>query len=508
MDLAPIQPHGSVSAAEQKFERGRRTFGFWFGPLAFAAILLIPMPGLTPEAQRLAAVIALTLIYWICESIPIPITALLGPALCVFLGVAPAKTVLASFADPVIFVFIGSFLIAQAVMTHGLDRRIALSILSLKWVGNSTRRILFAFGAIAAFLSMWLSNTATTAMLLPIALGILGVMTDLMTEQRGIRVEMRDLRMSRGLLLMTAYAASVGGIATPIGTPPNLLGRALIEEQTGIKISFLEWMSFGVPLVVVMFVILYFVIVRFHPPEVRELTGLKEYLSLRRASLGAWTRGQLNACLAFGLAVLLWVTPGIMNLVLGNDHAALKWYDTHLPEGIIAILAAGALFLLPVNWKERKFTLTWEEAVHIDWGTILLFGGGIALGSLATSTGLAGVVGRGIFESTGVAGLLSITFLSILLGIVISETASNTASANIVIPVAIAVALAAGVDPILPAIGACLGASFGFMLPVSTPPNAIVYGSGMIPIPSMVKTGVVFDVIGLFLILAGVLLLV
>lgn len=508
MESAPIGTEGRISAAEIKFERARRSIGLWLGPLAFIAILLIPMPALTPEAHRLAAVLAFTLIYWICEPIPIPITALMGPSLCVLLGVAPAKTVLASFADPIIFVFIGSFLIAQAVMTHGLDRRLAISILSIKWVGNSTRRILFAFGAIAAFFSMWLSNTATTAMLLPIALGILGVMTDLMTEQRGIRVEIRELRLSRGLLLMTAYAASVGGIGTPIGTPPNLLGRALIEEQTGIRISFVEWMSFGVPLVIVMFVVLYFLMIRLHPPEVRELTGLGEYLQGRREALGRWTRGQINACIAFGVAVTLWVTPGILNMALGNNHPAIKWYEGHLPEGVIAVLAAGLLFLLPVSWKDRKFTLTWEEAVHIDWGTILLFGGGIALGGLASSTGLAEVAGRGIFEITGVASLVAITFLSILMGIVISETTSNTAAANIVIPVAIAVAKAAGVDPIVPAIGACLGASYGFMLPVSTPPNAIVYGSGMIPIPSMVKTGVAFDIIGLVLVLAGVLLLV
>jgi len=497
-----------ITQTEERIERWRQSIGLWLGPVVFVALLAAPFPkSISPQAHRLAAVLGWTLIYWVCEPIPIPVTALLGPALCVVLGVADAKVLLASFADPVVFVFIGSFLLAEAMIVHGLDRRVALTILSLPWVGDSPRRILFAFGAVAAFVSMWLSNTATTAMLLPIALGILGEMGVLLERQTGKPVDLASLRMSRGLLLMTAYAASVGGIGTPIGTPPNLIGIGMIREMAGVSITFFGWMKFAVPLLVVMYLILYVLIVWLHPPEAARLEGMAEYLKKRRAELGPWTRGQANTLAAFLAAVTLWVAPGPLALIAGANSPIMGAYQKYLPEGIIAVLAACLLFFLPVDRRARRFTLTWEQATRIDWGTILLFGGGIALGTQAFNTGLAKAVGEGALQTTGITSLGGITFLAIALGIVISETTSNTASANMVIPVAIAVAKAANVDPILPALGACLGASYGFMLPVSTPPNAIVYGSGMISIPSMVKTGVIFDVLGLFMIWGGLMLL-
>jgi len=499
---------GRISETEERIERWRQSIGLWLGPLVFVVLLAVPLPGqISPQAHRLAAVLGWTLVYWVCEPIPIPVTALLGPALCVALGVAEAKALLASFADPVVFVFIGSFLLAEAMTVHGLDRRIALTILSLRWVGDSTRRVLFVFGAIAAFLSMWISNTATTAMLLPIALGILGEMGGLLARQTGQTVELSRLRLSRGLLLMTAYAASVGGIGTPIGTPPNLIGIGMIRELAGKSINFVGWMKFAVPMLLVMYGILFGLIVWLHPPEAARLEGMSGYLRGRRAELGPWTRGQVNTLVAFLTAVTLWVAPGVLALVAGANSHAMDVYQKLLPEGIVAILAACLLFFLPVNWKARRFTLTWAEAARIDWGTILLFGGGIALGTQAFSTGLAQALGEGALKATGITSLGGITFLAVAMGILISETTSNTASANMVIPVAIAVAKAAQVDPVLPALGACLGASYGFMLPVSTPPNAIVYGSGMIPIPSMVKTGIIFDILGLFLIWGGLLLL-
>ncbi|MCX7019529.1 MAG: DASS family sodium-coupled anion symporter [bacterium] len=484
----------------------RGNIGLVLGPVLFLGLLIFPLPGLKPEAARLAAVMALTMIFWICEPVPLPVTALLGPCLCVVLGIADAKTLLASFGDPVVFVFLGSFLLAQAMMTHHLDRRLALTLLGFEWVGRSTRRILFVFGAVAAFISMWLSNTATTAMLLPIALGILAEMGDLARKQTGREVDLRRLRLSSGLLLMTAYAASVGGIGTPIGTPPNLIGIGMIHKLTGVKITFFQWMTFAVPTLVVMYVALYALILFFNPPEFTHLPGLAQYLRERKAALGAWTRGQVNSLAAFLAAVVLWVLPGVLSLVFGDASPAVKTCSALLPEGVVALLAASLLFFLPVDWKARRFTLTWEEAERIDWGTILLFGGGIALGSLMFTTGLAEAIGHFLLRTTHVSGLWGITIVSIAAGILISETTSNTASANMVIPLAVSMATTAGVNPVLPALGACLGASYGFMLPVSTPPNAIVYGSGMIPITKMMRTGIVFDVIGLGLILAGVMI--
>jgi len=343
-------------------------------------------------------------------------------------------------------------------------------------------------------------------MLLPIAVGILSEIHRLLASQ-GVSVsEVSRLRMSRGLLLLTAYGASAGGLGTPVGTPPNLIGIGMIQDLLGVRITFVDWMKMALPMVLTMYLALYFLIVRLHPPEAKALLGMSDYFRQRRETLGPWSRGQKNALAAFLTAVGLWIAPGAIGVVLGWDSPALAVYQKNLPEGIAAVLAASLLFLLPVDWKSRTFTLTWEEAVKIDWGTILIFGGGIALGSLAFSTGLAHTLGEAILATTGVRSLAGITFLSILIAVLVSEATSNTASANMVIPVAISVAQAAGVDPLLPALGACLGASYGFMFPVSTAPNAIVYGSGMVPITSMIKTGFLFDLIGLFVIWGGLML--
>lgn len=496
-----------LSEAEERFERWRKTVGLFLGPLIFGLLLLFPIQGVSPEAQRLAAVMGFVLTWWVCEPIPIPMTALLGPALCVVLGVAPAKTILAGFGDPIIFVFLGSFILAQAMTVHGLDRRLALTILGTPWVGNSTRRLLFAFGLVAAFLSMWLSNTATTAMLLPVALGILREVGGLEEKRTGQPVDIRRLRMSTGLMLMTAYAASAGGIGTPIGTPPNLIGIGMLDTTAGVHISFTRWMSFALPILCAMYGVLYLLIIWLHPPEVRQLSGLSSYLIERRRALGGWTRGQVNTLLAFAFAVALWTAPAFLALFAGSDSPVAKNYNKLVPEGVAALFGAGLLFVLPVDWKERRFTLTWDQATRIDWGTIFLFGSGIALGGLAFSTGLANALGDFVVKATGLSGPSGLSLVSAFLGIFVSEATSNTASASMVVPVSIAVAQEAGVNPVPPAIAACLGASYGFMLPVSTAPNAMVYGTGMVPITRMARTGFLFDVSGLLIIWLGVRLL-
>ncbi len=262
-------------------------------------------------------------------------------------------------------------------------------------------------------------------------------------------------------------------------------------------------MSLAIPLMIAMYVVLYLLMICIHRPEISKVAGVEEYIGARRQELGGWSAGQRNALIAFLVAVTLWVLPGFLAVAFGVHSRAYEGYSVRLHEGTVAILAAAVLFFLPVNWKKRKFTLTWDQAVRIDWGTILLFGGGLALGGLMFKTGLAEVIGKSLMESTGASSLWGITAAAIAMGIIVSETTSNTASASMVIPVMIALAKAAGVSPIPPALGACFGASYGFMLPVSTPPNAIAYASGMVPITRMVKTGIVFDICGFFLILGA-----
>jgi solute carrier family 13 (sodium-dependent dicarboxylate transporter), member 2/3/5 len=491
--------HGTapmISAGEERFEQLRKRSGFFLGPLVFVVLLLFPFSGLTPEAHRVLAVLGLVVTFWVSEAIPLPATALLGPALCVVLGVGPAREVFRSFADPIIFIFIGSFIIAQGMLHHGVNRRIAFQILGLRAIGESPIRLLLAFGGIAGFLSMWVSNTATTAMMFPIGIAILSEMARRQSARTGKAVHFTELRYGTGLMLMAAYASSLGGLGTPVGTPPNLIGIAQIRRFLEIDIPFFHWMLMGVPAAVVMigFLVVYFS--RVCPAEEGLLKQSADWIREERAKLGPVRRGEFNVLLAFGVTVAFWVAPGIVALAAGQDDPVYVWLSRHLPESVVALLGASLLFLLPVNWREREMTMTWREAKNIDWGTILLFGGGLALGELMFSTGLAQWMGEGLAEAMNAHTTLGLVLLFTLVASFVSESASNTASATMVVPVAIAVAQAAGVNPLQPALAACLGASMGFMLPVSTPPNAIVYGSGCVPLTHMVKYGFALNVVG------------
>ena len=523
----------ALSPAEAVFERWRRVVGAFAAPLALLLTYWLTAGRLSREGQALSAVLAAVAALWVSEALPLPITALLGAVLCVVLRVAPAKTVFASFADPIVFLFIGSFMLARAMMLHGLDRRIALAFLSVPWVGGRPARMLAGVGAVTAVLSMWVSNTATTAMMLPIAVGILAALHRVRVT-RGLADGPMDARawpFATAMMLMVAYAASIGGIGTPVGSPPNLIGIGLIRRTVGVEITFFRWMALMVPVLVVMAAVLFVLLYLLHPDprptaalapspgtpgegwgegdsledegKVRP-GGLADYIAAERGRLGGWTRGQTNTLLAFAVAIVLWVLPGVLALPgFGWAHPAAAWLNARVPESVAALVAAILLFVLPTDAPRGQFTLTWAEAAKIDWGTILLFGGGLSLGTLMFDTGVAGALGEAITAGTGASSLWALTALCVGIGIFLSETTSNTAAANMVIPVAIALAQAAGVSPLPPALGACLGASFGFMLPVSTPPNAIVYGSGLVPIPRMIRAGVVFDIVGFVIILAG-----
>ncbi len=493
----------TLSAGEERFELWRNTIGLFLGPLIGLIIYLVPMPALNPTAHILAAILSWIVVWWICEPVPIPISALLGAVLCVLFGVASAKVAFAPFADPIIYLFLGSFILAEAMAIHGLDKRFAYAIMSMKFVGNSTARILIAYGFICAFLSMWISNTAATAMMFPIGLGIIYAMGGIVAEQTGKDIDPTKLRFGTGMMLMAAYAASTGGIGTPVGTPPNLIGIAMIENYCHVKIPFFQWMVICIPILILLFVVLFFLLYFLHKPEVANIEGSQEYVKRERAKLGKWKPGEKNAVIAFGITIALWIIPGILAVMYGSDAPISKAYAKLMPEGVAALIGAALLFLLPVNWKEREFTISWKQAAKIDWGTLLLFGGGITLGNLMFSTKLAEIIGTGLLQLSGATSLWGITLGAIFIAILVSETSSNTASANMVVPVMIALAMAAGVNPIPPAIGATLGASWGFMLPVSTPPNAIVYGSGMVPITKMIRAGIGYDIIGGIVIWVG-----
>ena len=464
----------------------KERIGLIIGPI-LAGLMYVFLPdSLTPSARTLAAILTWVVVYWITEPIPIPITALLGTGLCVLTGLGSMKSVFSAYAHPIIFLFIGSFFLAKALTVHGLDKRFGIWLLSLRWVGMRPARIFIAMGCAVAALSMWISNTAAAALMLPIALGVL-------TTIRGS--EEGPTKFDTGFLLLVAYGASVGGVATIIGTPPNLIGVALLSEQANIDISFGTWLVLGLPVGVFMLgVVSLYLLKLSQPPSTISDSGAM--LEKQRARLGQWSRGERNAFLGFSIAVVLWIVPGILSASLGTDHAVVSWLKLHLPKELVPIIAAGLLFLLPIDFRQRTFTLTWKQAVNINWGTILLFGGGIAFGHLMVKTELAYTIGEGLVGLFGVQSVWGITAVAIVAAILLTELASNTASASMIVPVVIAIAHAADVSPLPPTLGACMGASLAFVLPVSTPPNAIVYGTGYIPINSMIRAGLVLDILG------------
>jgi solute carrier family 13 (sodium-dependent dicarboxylate transporter), member 2/3/5 len=491
-----------LSEAEERFEKGRRTAGLVLAPLAALVIYLIPFD-INTDQHALAAVLAGVIVLWITEAVPIPIGGLIGVGAIVLLGVGAADDVLAPFGSSTVFTFIGAFILAQAMLKHGLARRFAMFMLSRPGIGHSTVRVIIAFGVVTCLLSAFVSNTATVAMLLPTGIGILTVIAKLL-QDRGVVAEDFDplrLRVGAALMLMLAYGASVGGLLTPVGSPPNLIGRGLIEEATGETIPFFDWMMLALPICAVMFVVLAVVLLLLNKPELRQIHGVSEYVAEQRRELGTMSRAEKNTLIAFLVTVALWITPGVVGIIAGTESDAYTAVSDRLDEGIVAVLGASLLFLLPTDWGRREFTLRWSDAARIDWGTIVLFGTGVIFGSLLEESGLAKSLGEGAFAWLGISSAIAITAFAVALAILVSETTSNTASAAVVVPIIIPLAVAADVNPFVPALAATFAASFGFMLPVSTPQNAIVYGSGIVPITTMIRSGFSFDILGGLLIL-------
>ena len=483
------------------FERLRQRVGLIGAPITFVAVWLLAAD-LEPAPHRMAAILATVILLWVTEAIPMAMTAFLGVAAAVVLGVAPAQAAFAPFADPLVFLFIGTFILARAIFFHGLDRRFAFAILGLRGVGERPARVLVAYAATSCLLSMWISNTATTAMMFPIGVALLRSLDSL----SGAAAKPAT-GFAAALLLSNAFAASIGGIATPVGTPPNLIGIGFLRAETGVDVPFFAWMALGLPVVVLALAAMLARFLWSSADRGARLDGVAAFIAAEGRALGPWTRGQVNTVIAFAFAVALWILPGVLALVLGNEHPLYRQLTTALPEGVVALLAAGLLFVLPTDVRRLEFTLTWREAVQIDWWIVFLYGGGIALGTLAFKTGLAETLGFGLTSLLGVQSELGLIALSAAIAAVLSETTSNTASANMVVPVVIAFAGSSGIDPVLPAIAATMGASLGFMLPVSTPCNAIVYASGRIPLTAMMRHGVWLDVAGVVIVIAVVGLL-
>jgi sodium-dependent dicarboxylate transporter 2/3/5 len=462
------------------------------GPACFAVVLVWPT-AIPRDAHVLAAILAWAIAYWVTEAIPHAATALLASLLAVVLGIASPATVFAPYADPIIFLFIGSFMLAEAMRASGLDTRFAVAILRHSWATRTPPRLLAAVGTIACGISLWVSNTATTAMLLPIGTGLLRAL--------GRAGDVARSRFPIALLLMLTWGSSVA-VGIPVGSPPNLIAIAMLRDA-GRRLTLFEWVAVAMPLTVFMLAVAWAILTIRYGDRTITTAEVQTHVATVRATVPAWSRAQGNVLAVFALAVVLWTLPGAIAMFGSADTPVAIFFERRLPESVVALLAAVLLFLLPVDLRRSAFTLRWKEAAGIDWGTILLFGGGLSLGRLLLETGLARAIGDAVLHLSGAASVWGLTAMAIVLGLLLSEAASNTASASVVVPTMIAVATTLGLSPVPPALGAALGASFGFMLPVSTPPNAIVYGSGLVPLREMIRAGLLLDVLGAILIWVG-----
>jgi sodium-dependent dicarboxylate transporter 2/3/5 len=472
----------------------KRKIGLILGAVLFAFVLAVPTPaGMTPQTAKAAAVALLMATWWITEAIPIPATALLPLALYPLLGVMDTRVTARAYGDHNVFLFMGGFFIAMAMQKWNLHRRIALHIVSL--VGEGPRTIVLGFMCATAFLSMWISNTATTMMMMPIAMAVIGQVA-------------RDKRpgpVAPALMLGVAYAASIGGLGTLIGTPPNVIFAGAFEKlfpEMG-DIGFLTWMTVGVPLVLVFIPVtwLYLTRIAFRVPAGTAGGGGRATIKAELVEMGPMSRGEIYVLVVFVLTALAWAFRS--NIDLGSftipGWSNLLGISNLVTDATVAIAAALVLFILPVDLKRGEFALDWEWASRIPWGVLILFGGGFALAASFRETGLDLWVGGGLKAAAGLPPWVLILLVCLVMTF-LTEMTSNTATASMAMPILGSTAAASGMNPLFLMIPAALSASCAFMLPVATPPNAIVFGSGKVTIPQMARAGLGLNLMGAVLI--------
>jgi sodium-dependent dicarboxylate transporter 2/3/5 len=470
--------------------RRRRIIGLVLGVTVFLAMALLPPPaGLALTPWRVAAVAMLLAIFWLSEAAPLSVTALLPIVLFPLLGVSSVDAAAAPYANPIVFLFLGGFIIALAIERWNLHRRMALIVLNN--VGAREDLQIGGFMIATAALSMWVSNTATAALMLPVALSVV-------PRTAGGALDPAKRGFATALLLSVAYGASIGGIATLIGTPPNALLAGFMSETYGVEIGFAQWMMLGLPLSLVLLLICWYVLTRWlFPVGQQELPGARAAIYDELRKMGPASVAEKRVAVVFATTALLWITRPL----LSGQLPALQLSDTG-----IAIAAALTFFVIPSGLKKGEFLLTWEYAERLPWGVLLLFGGGLSLASAVASSGLAEWIGGELSGLQGWPILLLVVAVTALI-IFLTELTSNIATAATFLPVVAALAVSLGQDPLLLAIPAVLAASCAFMLPVATPPNAIVFGSGHLTIPEMAKAGIWLNVIGVVVIVGAVYLL-
>ncbi len=468
------------------------------GIVLFTLVLILPRSvSLSGDGVKVAAVAVLMSVWWITEALPLAATALLPIALFPVLGVMKASDSAAPYANHLIFLFLGGFLIAVTMERWNLHRRLAIR--TIKFVGSSPERIILGFMLASAFLSMWISNTATAMMMVPIALAIVKQLSDSCRsgEMAELDPKQDDSRFGTALMLGIAYSASIGGAATIIGTPPNVILAGFIENRFGHHVSFASWMMVGVPLAAIMLSVSWYFLTKVAFPFAKGEDGCGHVIpKLEVEDPGPMSRGEKGTLIVFLCVAAAWILRGFVRI------QALSM----MTDSTIAIIGAIALFIIPVDFRRGVFLLDWKTAVGIPWSVIILFGGGLSLANGFKVSGLDLWIGSQLGALKGVHYSILISSV-VLLTIFLTEITSNTATSAMILPVIGGIAVSMSIHPYGPLIGAGIAASYAFMLPVATPPNAVIFASGRVSISQMAKTGLLLNVVGWMIITIFIILL-
>lgn len=460
----------------------KKQIGLVVGPLLFALIFweILPITGLTDQARAVLACASWIATWWITETVPISVTSLLPIVLLPLTNGAPIAQTTAAYGDKMLFLFVGGFIIAIGMQKWGLHKRIALSIIAA--IGTKTHTLILGFMLATSFLSMWISNTATTLMMVTIALALIAQSKEYLTESRDA--------FSKTLLLSIAFSASIGGVSTLIGTPTNPIFVAIVSDLYGIEFSFTDWMLFAFPFSLIMLGITWFVLTHVVYTAAKiNLPISKELIKKELKVLGKMSREEKSIAIVFTLTTAAWITRSLV----------LNQFIPSINDTTIAIFSAITMFLIPSKKKKGQKLLTWTEAEKLPWGIIILFGGGLSLAAAFKSSGLAEWLGIQFVQTGGLPLLVLILIIALSVNF-LTEVTSNVATASIVLPILASLATEIGVDPYLLMIPATMAASCAFMLPVATAPNAIVFGSGHLKIQDMVRAGFILNILSTVLI--------
>jgi sodium-dependent dicarboxylate transporter 2/3/5 len=465
----------------------RQVIGLFLGPLCFALVMLfLNSSDLSAEGRSVLAGTLWIAIWWITEAIPIPATSLLPVLIFPITGAVSIEETTASYGHKMVFLYMGGFMIALAMEKWNLHRRIALNIIN--FVGTNIRSVVFGFMLATALLSMWISNTATTMMMLPIALAVARQFGEFFSLENAETGEKEGKKFGLSLMLGIAYAASIGGMATLIGTPTNAIFSAVAKEYYNAEVSFSDWIIFGFPITAVLLVICWFYLTYIaYPSGIRRFSQVSGTIENEMKKLGPLKLEEKWIILVFGLTAVSWITRSFI----------LSKFIPGIDDTIIAIGGATILFIIPARGKDM--ILDWPTARRLPWGILLLFGGGLAIATGFSNSGLAAWIGHRIQYFSGTQLIIVLLAVTTTVNF-LTEITSNVATASILLPILASIASALGFHPYMLMISACLAASCAFMLPVATPPNAIVFSSGFIRIPDMAKTGFWMNIISIIII--------